>query len=55
MVLLVGDGAMPDPGSHPKLPESDSLWELMRRCWTSEPAERPSMSQIIQEVSDTGG
>lgn len=39
------------PSDHPKLPESDAIWKLLRKCWSPDPAARPSAQQVTEEVS----
>ncbi|KAG8994575.1 hypothetical protein FRB90_000390 [Tulasnella sp. 427] len=36
---------------HPLLLPSDSLWNLIHRCWHEVPQHRPSMSQILDELN----
>jgi len=31
---------------------SDEIWALMERCWDPLPDKRPSMSEIVQELSN---
>ncbi|KIO21938.1 hypothetical protein M407DRAFT_79769, partial [Tulasnella calospora MUT 4182] len=40
----------PMPADHPGLPENDSLWKVLRRCWDPVPQQRPSMEDIITMV-----
>jgi len=35
-------------GQDPKKRVSDGLWELMMRCWSTEPDRRPSMEQVYR-------
>lgn len=39
------------PSDHPKLPESDPLWKFLRKCWSPDPAARPSAQEVTEEVS----
>ncbi len=41
----------PIPKDHPNLPARDPLWKLMRRCWNNDPASRPTMQEVLREVS----
>lgn len=51
MILLrVMMGTQPDPKAHPELPVSDPLWDLMRKCWSSDPRSRPSMKEVVDVV-----
>ena len=34
------------PGPGGAYPISDGLWDLMNRCWSTEPKERPSMDHV---------
>lgn len=49
-VSAIARGHTPDPKDHSKLPETDSLWVLMRECWSSEPDSRPSTSGLLNRV-----
>ncbi|KAG9048424.1 hypothetical protein FS837_012872 [Tulasnella sp. UAMH 9824] len=31
-------------------PVSDAIWKLMNKCWDSEPDNRPTMTEVIQEL-----
>ncbi|KAI0081482.1 kinase-like protein [Panus rudis PR-1116 ss-1] len=49
-------------GEHPKRPTadtgramSDDLWNLVSRCWSEEPLERPTMSLIVAELASFDG
>ncbi|KAG8962783.1 hypothetical protein FRC05_005107 [Tulasnella sp. 425] len=50
IVLAVVGGKTPTPKDHPRLAPGDPLWNLMRKCWSLDPAQRPSMNEIIKEV-----
>ncbi|KIO22919.1 hypothetical protein M407DRAFT_215698, partial [Tulasnella calospora MUT 4182] len=41
----------PIPEDHPYLPAHDPLWKLMRRCWSYDSTVRPTMQEVLQEVS----
>lgn len=32
----------------------DEMWELMERCWASEPKDRPTVQQIARELEPKG-
>ncbi|KIO31601.1 hypothetical protein M407DRAFT_19349 [Tulasnella calospora MUT 4182] len=49
--VAVFNGEIPQPADHPQISETDPLWSLMKKCWNSEPSERPSMIQIVAEAS----
>ncbi|KAG8923335.1 hypothetical protein FRC01_012879, partial [Tulasnella sp. 417] len=46
-------GEPPTPAEHPELPEYDTLWSLLRRCWDPNPSARPTMQEIIHELRKT--
>lgn len=41
----------PDPKEYPELDGSEPIWELLSRCWNSDPSLRPTMSEVRQMVS----
>jgi len=42
-------------GRRPRLDEDDTGADLIRWCWSADPADRPSMSQVVKELSDASG
>ncbi|KAG8893177.1 hypothetical protein FRB99_002158, partial [Tulasnella sp. 403] len=49
---LVGakiQGKLMEPADYPELPEDDSLWPLLRKCWAMAPDDRPSMIDVYDE------
>ncbi|KIO31607.1 hypothetical protein M407DRAFT_128692 [Tulasnella calospora MUT 4182] len=50
IMLSIASNHTPQPADHPQLPERDPLWDVMRRCWSPDPTQRPSMNEIIAEV-----
>ncbi|KAG8913436.1 hypothetical protein FRC01_004548 [Tulasnella sp. 417] len=50
IALCVHNHETPDPTDHSKLPEADPLWSLMRRCWSHDPPNRPSMVHVLAEL-----
>ncbi|KIO19236.1 hypothetical protein M407DRAFT_223443 [Tulasnella calospora MUT 4182] len=50
IILAIATNQQPQPADHPDLPETDSLWKLLRRCWDPVPQHRPSMEDIIMVV-----
>lgn len=44
-------GTMPDPKKFPEISEEDPLWAVLYKCWAKEPDSRPTMPEILQEVS----
>ena len=45
MVIMINNMRPPRP-THPTF--TDSLWELMRRCWDDNPQLRPEASEVLQ-------
>ncbi|KAG8928867.1 hypothetical protein FRC01_005261 [Tulasnella sp. 417] len=50
IIIAISYDETPSPRDHEKLPEEDSLWDLLRRSWDPEPEQRPSMAQVVQEL-----
>ncbi|KIO24652.1 hypothetical protein M407DRAFT_76695, partial [Tulasnella calospora MUT 4182] len=40
----------PSPEDHPGLDDDDAIWELLRRCWSHEPVDRPKMIDVCKTV-----
>ncbi|KAG8961798.1 hypothetical protein FRC00_011206, partial [Tulasnella sp. 408] len=40
----------PKPKEHPEISAQDPLWKLMCRCWDSQPAARPTISNVLEEL-----
>ncbi|KAG8900528.1 hypothetical protein FRC00_012444 [Tulasnella sp. 408] len=49
-IAAITIGVMPDPEDHPNLPRDDSLWPLLRRMWSFDPAGRPTIDEVMQEL-----
>ena len=52
---LVRGPLIADPPSHPERPEScesDAMWELMMRCCSLQPADRPTFAQLARELGE---
>ncbi|KIO15515.1 hypothetical protein M407DRAFT_94173 [Tulasnella calospora MUT 4182] len=49
-MMAVYTGKTPSPRDHSKLPETDSLWILMRECWSSEPESRPHTADLLKRL-----
>ncbi|KAG9040872.1 Receptor-interacting serine/threonine-protein kinase 2 [Tulasnella sp. UAMH 9824] len=49
-VAAITKGIPPDPEDHPNLPEDDSLWPLLQRMWSQNPADRPTIDQVMKRV-----
>ncbi|KIO18817.1 hypothetical protein M407DRAFT_31531, partial [Tulasnella calospora MUT 4182] len=41
---------IPDPADHPRLPEDDPLWDLLRECWSQSPEARPTINTVLQKL-----
>lgn len=44
-------GKTAQPVDHPQLPADDPIWLLLRRCWAVEEDTRPTMDEVVAEVS----
>lgn len=51
VILSITTDKMCMPHDHPGLPEKNPLWSFLRRCWSPNPDERPTASDIVDEVS----
>lgn len=38
------------PADHLGLPEADSLWGLLNKCWSVDPEARPTIETVVKEV-----
>ncbi|KAF8340970.1 kinase-like domain-containing protein [Amanita rubescens] len=47
--LLVAAGQYPSRLGNPKM--DDVIWNLIERCWLRNPAERPTMDQIVEMLT----
>ena len=45
------EGEVPDPKEFLELPANDPLWGLLRKCWDKDPDKRPTMKEVLKEVS----
>ncbi|KIO18938.1 hypothetical protein M407DRAFT_31410 [Tulasnella calospora MUT 4182] len=43
-------GVPPDPEDHPNLPNEDSLWPLLQRMWSRNPADRPAIDEVMKQL-----
>lgn len=50
VTLAISQGKMPAPEYYPELPATHRIWELLRRCWSSDATQRPTMSEVLTEV-----
>ncbi|KAG8917669.1 hypothetical protein FRC01_002301 [Tulasnella sp. 417] len=50
VVIAISRKEMARPQDHLELPASDPLWDLLRRCWASEPLQRPLVEEINAEL-----
>ncbi|KAG8972940.1 hypothetical protein FRB90_010075 [Tulasnella sp. 427] len=48
--MAIMDGKTPVPEDYPELPAADPLWDIMRQCWTRDPAGRPTMAQTLDKL-----
>lgn len=48
--VAVSLGQKPERKRHPGLPESDPIWDLVELCWATQPADRPTMDQVLSRV-----
>ncbi|KAG8900527.1 hypothetical protein FRC00_012443 [Tulasnella sp. 408] len=49
-IAAITQGVPPDPEDHPNLPEDDSLWPLLRRMWSRDPADRPAINEVMTQL-----
>lgn len=49
-IAAITRGIPPDPEDHPYLPEDDPLWPLLQRMWSQNPANRPTIYQVMKRV-----
>ncbi|KAG9025021.1 Ankyrin repeat and protein kinase domain-containing protein 1 [Tulasnella sp. UAMH 9824] len=50
ILLRIIQNRTPKSEEHPELPPDDELWNLMRRCWDTDPNARPTMREVRREV-----
>lgn len=50
IILRIIQAQIPKSEEHPNLPPDDDLWNLIRRCWDTEPTARPTMREVLREV-----
>ncbi|KAG8870633.1 hypothetical protein FRB97_009581 [Tulasnella sp. 331] len=55
IIQSVEEGKAPLPGDHPiagmSEPAVATLWQLLNRCWSKEPTDRPPMNDIMTQLS----
>ena len=49
MLLKVQDGEIPE---RPPDGIADPVWEFLERCWSRDPAKRPSTAQVYESLSN---
>ncbi|KAG8900526.1 Receptor-interacting serine/threonine-protein kinase 2 [Tulasnella sp. 408] len=49
-IALITQGVPPDPEDYPNLPENDSLWPLLQRMWSQNPADRPTIDDVLKQL-----
>lgn len=42
---LLANGVHPSRLDSPRM--DDGIWNLIERCWSSDPSQRPSMEQVV--------
>ncbi|KAG8948602.1 hypothetical protein FRC04_009505 [Tulasnella sp. 424] len=47
--LVISAGSSPEPSAHPKLPPSDPIWDILRKCWAA-PLVRPTIREVVRMV-----
>lgn len=50
IILRIIQGPTPKSEEHPNLPPDDDLWNLIRRCWNTDPTARPTMREVLREL-----
>ena len=43
---------IPEPQDHENLPPEHPLWKICKSCWNDDPAFRPTIVEVIQEVNE---
>lgn len=51
VVLALERGELPSPRRPLKVGNHEIIWEMLERCWSRQPQDRPHISQIL-EISD---
>lgn len=48
------EGKRPNRPPHPSLTWglTDELWNIIQRCWAQSPDDRPSMSEVVSELTE---
>ncbi|KAG9040873.1 Ankyrin repeat and protein kinase domain-containing protein 1 [Tulasnella sp. UAMH 9824] len=49
-LAAITQGVPPDPEDHPNLAENDSLWPLLRQMWSRDPADRPAIDEVMEQL-----
>ncbi|KAG8915913.1 hypothetical protein FRC00_007192 [Tulasnella sp. 408] len=44
-------GKYPTRDQHPKLPENNSLWDLIEWCWSQDPDRRPNSLEVVTALA----
>ncbi|KAG8938824.1 hypothetical protein FRC04_007422 [Tulasnella sp. 424] len=50
VILAIMTGEKPLPENYPELPAADPLWDVMRECWDDNPAKRPGMVAVFENL-----
>jgi len=49
IIFLVSRGILPPRQDEPPL--SDGAWDIIQRCWTRKPSERPRMKDVVESLT----
>ncbi|KAG8991408.1 hypothetical protein FRB90_001356 [Tulasnella sp. 427] len=48
IILAITQDQTPSPTNHHELEDTDTLWNLLRVCWSPNPEQRPSVKQVSE-------
>ncbi|KAG9038142.1 hypothetical protein FRB95_002582 [Tulasnella sp. JGI-2019a] len=51
-LLAVSTGRVPSKDQHPTINPNATLWDLMEKCWTMDPAGRPDAREVYSVLSE---
>ncbi len=49
VMAAVTNGMRPDRLESPRM--EDNVWNLIQKCWTSKPSERPTMGEVMKTLT----
>ncbi|KAF8328316.1 hypothetical protein F5887DRAFT_151059 [Amanita rubescens] len=49
IIGAVTSGMRPDRLESPRM--EDNVWNLIQKCWTSKPLERPTMGEVVKTLA----